>query len=924
MPPPENPAMKTRIILLLLCALAPAPLLADRLPFEPDHTNSWSAGSGQAELELRGDYLPDHGVEVLQRGVARLERFRTSVSVGDGRLWIYAPFGNFEDFTGGYLNLHSDLRLRHGDVELSLENLILIPGEFDRIPVFQVFDQAGNHLANITHSHTIIEPEREVITFHNADLQATPRLAEMLGQPALAGLPIGQVWMDIGIEIPPGADVSGEGFDYSGQGLTCSGRPWWPQDGYELDVALISIGVVAGGGFEPVTQRLKITPSATLKNVGAADVPWFEKFSPASPSLYPHEPRDQHPFLVWNVYRILDGRFEQLAASGVKHAFLTTNVNCDLNCFNSHILWPGCEDTYAVSNNDSSWHQGPPEEIQASLGLWESCGSFFDPGCGGSQTGFSGSWNNRLLVEPAELDYGPAGAQYFLDSWYVIQYDIDIWNTMGYHRITPNQGGSGGYTFNPLGPFTQGPPLNEWVPENNTDPMADHQVIEVESTSPELPYPNNMPQGHVRVLVKVEERPEGDYLYRYAVMNFDLDRGISGFRIPAAGVDLSEIWMGGPPDVLDAPWGNSMVNGKLEFAAPEGAILPWFTLYNFEFVANTAPVESTLNLDLAGRSANRTTIAFQTLGPDNVGSFTLQAQPESLAVCGDDGAEFTISVLPEGKFVDPVTLGISSVLPVGMNADFSVNPVSPGGDSVLTLTTAGVAGGDHDVTVEGSDGGELSDQVSVMLALSEAQPDLPELVSPEANAEVVSPSTAFTWSSDGLALAYHLQVAVDGDFNSPLIDETVTGNSFAPDIPLAAWTAYQWRVSADNHCGETGFTAAGSFYTGSDGDNPVPTLHGIDPDSVIEGSDALMLAINGAQFHPDAEVMWGDVSLVTDWLDIANLTALVPAGLLELNAQVPVTVVNPAPGGGASNAIVFHVEPSVIFEDRYEQEAAAE
>jgi hypothetical protein len=859
---------------------------------------------------------------VLQRGVPRLERFRTSVSVGDGRLWIYAPFGNFEDFTGGYLNLHSDLRLRHGDVDLSLENLVLIPGEFDRIPVFLVFDQAGNHLANITHSHTIIKPERDVIIFHNADLQATPRLAEMLGQPALSRMPIGQIWMDIGIEIPPGADVSRDGFDYSGRGLSCATRPWWPQDGYEVDVALINIGVVAGQGIQAGTGKLKIAPSATLKNVGEADVPWFAQFS--QNSLYQHQPRDQHPFLVWNIYRLMDGRIEQLAASGVKHAFLTINVNCDLNCGSSNVLWPGCEDTYSTGNNDTSTYQGPRPEIMASQGLWDNCGSFFDPGCTGSQTQNSGNWLNRLLVDPAELDYGPAGAQYFLDSWYVIQYDIDIWNTMGYHSITPNQGGSGGYTFNPLGPFTLGPPLDEWVPENNTDPMADHQLIVVDSQTSELPYPNNMPQGHLRVLVRVEERPEGDYLYRYAVMNFDLDRGINAFRIPVVGVDLSEIWMGGPPDVLEAPWSNSVDNGKLVFTAPDGEILPWFTLYNFEFVTNSPPVESTLELNMAGGSAERASIAFQTLGPDDAGSFTLQSQPDSMAVCNDDGAEFTISVLPQGEFTDSVTLAIDSILPVGMNSDFSVNPVLPGGDSILSLTTAGVDSGDYEITVGGSDGGDLSDQVTVMLALSEALPNQPDFISPQADALAVSPGTSFEWSPDALSVQYRLQVATDNDFDAPLIDVLVEGNSYLPETPLAAWTEYQWRVRAENHCGEGDYSPTWSFTTGVSGDNPVPTLASIDPNEAIEGDVALTLVLSGAQFHPAAEVYWGDQALVRDWLSVTAMSAEVPADLLALNAQVPVTVVNPAPGGGASNAIMFHVQPSVIFEDRYEQEAAAE
>lgn len=597
--------MRTKTVFLLLMLLMAAPAVASQSLFTPDPSMAWPAGSGEGRIELRGDYLPDFGVDVFDAGAARKERFQTRSIVGAGPLWVYAPFGNFEDFTGGHLELKTDIVLRHGDNEVSLERLMLVPGEFDRVPVFLVHDADGNYLASITHSHTIIRPETSDIIFHNADIRASAGLARMLGQPDLDGMPIGQIWLDVGIQIPPDADLSRDGVDFSGRGLSCATRPWWPQDGYVVDVELIGIGAVAGGGFEPGTNRLKITPSATLKNVGDADVPWFPQFSPASPTLYPHEPRDQHPFLVWNAYRIMDGRIEQLGASGTKHAFLTINVGCTLNCGNSNILWPGCEDTYGVGNNDSSTYQGPRDEIVASQGLWDSCDSFFDPNCSGSQSGYSGQWLNRLLVDPAELNYGPQGATYFLDSWYVIQYDVNIWNTMGYHRITPNAGGSGGYTFNPLGPFTKGPQIGEWVAEGTTDPMEGHAIVVVPSLTPELDYPNNMPQGHVRVLAKVHELGEGLYRYNYAVMNYDLERGLADFIVPLSdGVNVSETWMSGPPDVLVSAWPADVQADRVVFAPPPDVILPWFTLYNFELVTDIPPVAGgTVRLMLAGDDA---------------------------------------------------------------------------------------------------------------------------------------------------------------------------------------------------------------------------------------------------------------------------------------------------------------------------------
>ena len=72
--------------------------------------------------------------------------------------------------------------------------------------------------------------------------------------------------------------------------------------------------------------RVVIAPSATLRNVGTADVPWYPKFHTGVGETYPQPyDRDQHPFLVWALYRQTGEVFEQLAVSEAKHAFFTVN-----------------------------------------------------------------------------------------------------------------------------------------------------------------------------------------------------------------------------------------------------------------------------------------------------------------------------------------------------------------------------------------------------------------------------------------------------------------------------------------------------------------------------------------------------------------------------------------------------------------------
>lgn len=556
-----------------------------------DTTTAWRTGSGSGVVELRADYLSDFGVEVLSSDEPVRDRRFLPLSLIDSRLWIYAPFGNFEGFTGGALELHSGLTLRHGNQIVALNALYLLPAEQQELAILQLHDSAGNHLANITHMHVALDRLEQRMTVRHADITASPRLAAMLGQPALTGLSLGVLELDLAFSMPDQARLAVQASDSFPMAVLpgCEGRPKWPQAGHEVDVALTGMSIIQYQGTEPDTGRLKIAPSATLRNVGVADVPWIRPFF--SIELYPYQPRDQHPFLVWNLYRIHDGRLEQLAASGVKHAFFARNSQCNVNCSvdfqGDFILWPGCTDVYSQSTNDLNHRQGPRHEVTPHLGLWDNCKSFFDPGCEGTATREAGDWQHRLLVDPEEL--GHAGADYFFDAWYVIQFDINIWNSMGYHRIKPESLESNGWTFSP-GDFQQGSPVSEWVPENTLSASAGHRLIVVESETPDAPYPDNMPLGHVRALARVEELEDGRFRYRYAIMNFDLSRGLHEFRIPLPlDASLDEASMGGPPDVLETVWPHERSSAWVHFRAPAGHSLPWFTLYHFEIVTDKPP-----------------------------------------------------------------------------------------------------------------------------------------------------------------------------------------------------------------------------------------------------------------------------------------------------------------------------------------------
>lgn len=553
---------------------------------------SLQAGAGSLTLEMRGDYLPDFGIEILHGGqpitTRKQLRFRVDATEPVG---IDAPRGVFEALKpgSGRLTAEADVVLRRGDREVIIDTMTILPGESAGHPRFVVLDDRDNALFTLSHLHVSLDIEDGRFSVSHAELEATEDLARRLGFGKLAGMPIGAARMDLELEITDRGDLSG-------LPEACDGRPVWPQDGVEADIELIGMGNVAYQGTH-ADGRIKLAPSATLKNVSEADIPWIPQFETLDGYDYPFEPSDQHAYLVWNLYRIADGRIEMLAASGAKHAFFTVNTSCDINCDNNNVVWKGCEDIYAAGSNDMPAHQGPRNEIEASMGNWDNCGSFFDPDCTGSQTDYAGQWRHRLLVDPDELQR--AGAEYFMDAWYVVQHDVDIWNTMGYRPIDPEPIGDG-WVMNE-GTFTNGPVVSEWVGTGNTGPKTDHEVIVIASESPEQDYPDNMPQGHLRLLVKVTEVETDRYRYNYALQNYDFDRALEGFRIELPdNATVFDTYFGDTDRDAVNDWRIGVHDTYVSFQAPPGNPLSWFTLFNFEIETDAPPVNSRVKLDLCG------------------------------------------------------------------------------------------------------------------------------------------------------------------------------------------------------------------------------------------------------------------------------------------------------------------------------------
>jgi hypothetical protein len=89
--------------------------------------------------------------------------------------------------------------------------------------------------------------------------------------------------------------------------------------------------------------------------------------------------------------------------------------------------------------------------------------------------------------------------------------------------------------------------------------------------------------------------------------------------------------------------------------------------------------------------------------------------------------------------------------------------------------------------------------------------------------------------------------------------------------------------------------------------NPPPTISSLDPPSRAAGSATFKLTVNGTNFISSSVIRWGGANCTTTRVSATQLTASIPASDIASAGSVSVTVFNPSPGGGSSNAVSFDI-----------------
>jgi len=209
--------------------------------------------------------------------------------------------------------------------------------------------------------------------------------------------------------------------------------------------------------------------------------------------------------------------------------------------------------------------------------VWKRCGSIFDPDCNGVENSpppRSNPMDRRMAV--ATADFGVVGATYYIDAWYIVRDDTNIFN-QGWRTITPHFT-SGIWKFDPYGPMNIGVVIDQWVNPANPGPNAQS-------------VPINTSLGRLRLVAKAFDLGGGQWRYEYGVHNFDFDPRIKSFTVPLpAGVSVTNPGFHDPDQDPSNDWTATITPNSITFQAPTAAATQDYdSLFNFRFTVNAAP-----------------------------------------------------------------------------------------------------------------------------------------------------------------------------------------------------------------------------------------------------------------------------------------------------------------------------------------------
>ena len=309
-----------------------------------------------------------------------------------------------------------------------------------------------------------------------------------------------------------------------------------------------------------------------------------------------------HPVIAQNIYRLKDGRLEQIGMSWVKHGFCALDGSlcgtCNVDPYGCDALGVGCSDPYGASLNGSQSGLGPRSQINATTGVFPY--PFTAPAA-------PATVGRRIQVLMSDLDPAlNAGAQYFGEGHYITVDDCNAGtdnNNGAYRRITVGTISSGSYTLSLSGATIQQKyGIQAWkdhgLGSGVPDPGVAIASVDVQG------------DGRFHVASKVTSLTGGQYRYDYAVHNMNSNRAARGFNVPLpAGVTAANLYFHDVPHHSGEPyattdWTAATTGAGVGWSTQTYAqntnanALRWGTMFNFSFTCSSAPANGTAIIDM--------------------------------------------------------------------------------------------------------------------------------------------------------------------------------------------------------------------------------------------------------------------------------------------------------------------------------------
>jgi len=373
-----------------------------------------------------------------------------------------------------------------------------------------------------------------------------------------------------------------------------------------------------------------------------------------APLAYQVTPSPSHPITAQNLFRLHDGRFEQLGQMWVQHSFCALQGSLCGSCGGGggcqQVLHPGCSDPNTASRAGSQFGLGPKQHVNPSTGVFPTVPTFVTPA---AIPGDNNNVHGRLQARKSDLyALNFPSARYFAEIQFIAPDDAAAgngnnnasWREVAFAQpASPEQfatwtfppslliSGSGQqYPTTALGTNQQQIAMLAW-PQFDTDP---DNIVPVTIASVDVPGDGRFYLGY-----KVTDNHNGTYTYEYAIHNLNSDRSAQRFSVPHgedAGFsqfgfhDVFYHWHFNPiagappvPQYSDVDWSPVVSETDVEWATQsftenENAnALRWGTLYNYRFTANAPPVDvnATLGLFKPGLPGDPDSVTIPTVGP---------------------------------------------------------------------------------------------------------------------------------------------------------------------------------------------------------------------------------------------------------------------------------------------------------------------